>query len=242
MGSLKSEERITKTTEDESNPLPAAVPGRRRRFLTLALGLLILAVASGAAYNYYRLHRPTTEGEIAHIESLIVAGRDEEARALKISAQTRSRDVSALRLRVGRAFLHEGRIGPATALLSKVEGSLIKEENLAIAEYFLVEGDPFSATRFFEGAMRTGQPKTAALLGRYGEALALSGNGVGAVAAFREALAEDESRVRVRLNLAMTLSNLGRFDEAEVETMALLKIEPTNEKALSLLAALQARR
>ncbi len=241
MGNLKSEERITKASEDGSKLSVGETPGRRRRFLTVAIGLLALAGVLWAAYNYYLLHRETTEGEIAHIESLIVAGQDEEARALMVSAQTRSRNVSALRLRVGRAFLHEGKIGPATALLSKVEGSLIKEERLAIAEYFLVAGDAFSATRFFEGAMKTGQPRTASLLGRYGEALSLSGNGAGAVAAFREALAADDSRVRVRLNLAVTLANMGRFDEAKVETMALLKIEPRNEKALSLLAAIKAQ-
>jgi Flp pilus assembly protein TadD len=236
MGSLKTEERTTKTAEDGSTPRPPPPAPPRRRFLVIALGLLILLGA--AAYNYYRAHRETTEAEVVHIEALIAAGQNDEARALMVDAQIRSRNVDALRLRVGRAFLHEGQTGPATALLSKVGGSLIKEENLAIAEYFLVSGDPFSATRFFEAAMKTGLPKTASLLDRYGQALSLSANGEGAVAAFRECLALDASRVGARLNLAATLANLGRLDEARVEAMAVLQLEPANEKALSLMAVL----
>lgn len=238
MGSLKNEERITKTTEEGSRDRQGEAPRRRRPFLKATFGLVILFAALGLGYNYYRLHHETTEEEIARIESLIVAGKDEEARALMVSAQTRSRDVDALRLRIGRAFLREGRAGPATSLLSQVEGSLIKEERLAIAEYFLGAGDPFSAVRFFEAAMRTGVPRTASLLGRYGEAQSLSGNGDNAVAAFREALSMDDSRVRVRLNLALTLANMNRLGEARIETLAVLKSEPENEKARQLLAAL----
>ncbi|MBK5257014.1 MAG: tetratricopeptide repeat protein [Vicinamibacteria bacterium] len=232
---MKTEERITKTAGDGSETLAA---GKGRRFLKTGLGLGLLAAALGAGYNYYQLHHETTEGEIARIESLIVAGKDEEARALMISAQTRSLHLDALRLRIGRAFLREGRLGPATALLSKVEGSLIKEERLAIAEYFLGAGDPFSAVRFYEAAMRTGVPRGATLLGRYGEAQSLAGNAENAVAAFKEALSLDASRVRVRLNLAVTLANMNQFGEARAETLAVLKSEPENPKALQLLAAL----
>jgi Tfp pilus assembly protein PilF len=244
MGSLKPEERITKTSQDGSSPIPQSPPRSRRAFgyLKRLLVIAVLAGALGAGYNYYLLHRPTTEAEIVQIESLISAQKGDEARALMAGAQVRSKDVDAIRLRVGRAFLREGQIGPATALLSKVEGSLIKEERLAIAEYFLVSGDPFSASRFFEGAIKAGLPKTASLLGRYGESLSLAGNGEGAVAAFREALALDDSRLRVRLNLAVTLANVGRFEEAKTETLAVLKTEPTNTKALQLLAALSAAR
>lgn len=234
---MKTEERTTKTTEDGSAPRPTPPAPTGRRFLVIALGLLIL-LGAAAAYNYYRAHRETTEAEVVHIEALIAAGQNDEARALMVDAQIRSRNVDALRLRVGRAFLHEGQVGPATALLSKVGGSLIKEENLAIAEYFLVSGDPFSATRFFEAAMKAGLPKTASLLDRYGQALSLSANGEGAVAAFRECLALDASRVGARLNLAATLANLGRLDEARVEALAVLKLEPANQKALSLMAVL----
>ena len=231
MGSLKTEERITKTAEEPSAP-------RRGRALLLAIfGVLGLGVLA-YGINYYRLHRPTSEAEIAQIESLVVAGKGDEARALMVDAQVRSRDVNALRLRIGRAFLREGQIGPATALLSQEEGSLIKEERLAIAEYFLVAGDPFSAVRFYEAALRTGMPRTASLLGRYGEALALSANGAAAITAFKESLAMDESKVRVRLNLALTLANMGRLDESKIETLAVVKAEPGNEKALTLLKAL----
>jgi Flp pilus assembly protein TadD len=238
MGSLKTDERITKTTEDDPQGAAAEVPGRSRKRLKTALRALVLAIALGAGYNYYRLHHETTEEEIAQIETLIVAGKGEEARALMVSAQTRSRHLDALRLRIGRAFLREGRAGPATALLSQVESSLIKEERLAIAEYFLGAGDPFSAVRFYEAAMRTGMPRTASLLGRYGEAHLLSGNAENAVAAFQEALSLDGSRGRIRINLAVTLANLNRFGEARTEALAVLKIEPENEKAKQLLAAL----
>ena len=222
---MKTEERITKT-----RPLLRAA---------LRAGLLILLIGSLYwGYNYYRAHRPTSEAEIAQIESLITAGKSDEARALMVDAQIRSKDVNALRLRVGRAYLREGQIGPATALLSQVETSLIKEERLAVAEYFLVAGDPFSAARFFDAALKSGMPRTASLLGRYGEALALSANGEGAVAIFRESLAMDDSRTRVRLNLALTLANMNRRDEALVETQAVLKTEPENEKAQALLKAL----
>lgn len=209
----------------------------RRTLLRLLMAVLALAGLGAAAYYYYT-NRPTSEAETVGIEKLIVAGRIDEARQLMVGAQVRSRDVAALRLRVGRAYLREGHIGPATALLAQVEESLIKEERFAIAEYFLGNGDPFSSVLFFESAMKTGQPRSAALLGRYGEALSLSGNGDGAVAAFRESLAMDETRTRVRMNLAITLANLNRLDEARIETLAVLKSEPQNEKALQLLAAL----
>lgn len=201
------------------------------------MAVLTLAGLGAAAYYYYT-NRPTSEAEIADIEKLIVAGRIDEARQLMVGAQVRSKDVAALRLRIGRAYLREGHLGPATALLAQVEEALIKEERFAIAEYFLGAGDPFSAVRFFEAAMKTGQPRSAPLLGRYGEALSLSGNGEGAVAAFRESLAMDETRTRVRMNLAITLANLNRLDEARIETLEVLKSEPRNEKALQLLAAL----
>jgi len=201
------------------------------------MAALVLAGLGAAGYYYYS-NRPTSEAEIAGIEELIVAGRIDDARQLMVGAQVRSKDVAALRLRIGRAYLREGHIGPATALLAQVEPALIKEERFAIAEYFLGNGDPFSSVLFFEAAMKTGQPRSAALLGRYGEALSLSGNGDGAVAAFRESLAMDETRTRVRMSLAITLANLNRLDEARVETLAVLKSEPQNEKALQLLAAL----
>ena len=210
---------------------------RRRTLLRLLMAALALAGVGAGAFYYYA-NRPTSEAEIVAIEKLIVAGRIDEARQLMLGAQVRSKDVPALRLRIGRAYLREGFIGPATALLAQVEGALIKEERLAIAEYFLGAGDPFSAARFFVAAMKTGQPRSAPLLGRYGEALSLSGNGDGAVAAFRESLAMDETRTRVRMNLAITLANLNRLDEARIETLAVLKSEPQNEKALRLLAAL----
>jgi len=201
----------------------------------------VIGTLGFAGYQSY-VNRPTSEAEISHIESLIVAGTIDEARASMIVAQARSRDVSGLRLRIGRAYLREGRIGPATALLAQVEGALIKEERLAIAEYFLVSGDPFSAAKFFEAALRTGLPRTASLLGRYGEALALSANGDGAVSAFRESLILDASKTRVRMNLAMTLANLGRLDESKTETLGVLKLEPQNAKALELLRALSGPR
>jgi Flp pilus assembly protein TadD len=201
------------------------------------MAALALAALGAAAYYYYT-NRPTSEAEIAGIEKLIVAGRIDEARQLMVGAQVRSKDVAALRLRIGRAYLREGHIGPATALLAQVEPALIKEERFAVAEYFLGNGDPFSSVLFFEAAMKTGQPRSAPLLGRYGEALSLSGNGDGAVAAFRESLAMDETRTRVRLNLAITLANLNRLDEARIETLEVLKSEPQNEKAQQLLAAL----
>jgi Tfp pilus assembly protein PilF len=231
---LKPGERITKPMAEESLPSPARA-GRRTPFRLLAA--LLLAAAGGASY-YAWLNRPTSEAEITAIEKLIVDGRIDAARERMVGAQVRSKDVAALRLRVGRAYLREGHVGPATPLLAQVEPSLIKEERLAVAEYFLVAGDPFSAVLFFEAAMRTGQPRTAPLLGRYGEALSLSGNGEDAVAAFRESLAKDDSKARVRMNLAITLANLNRFAESRVETLAVLKSEPQNVKALQLLAAL----
>lgn len=217
------------------------VYSRRRTLLRVLMAMLALAGLGAGAYYYYS-NRPTTEAEVAAIEKLIVGGRIDEARQLMVGAQVRSKDVAALRLRIGRAYLREGHLGPATALLAQVEPALITEERFAIAEYFLGAGDPFSSVRFFEAALKTGQPRTATLLGRYGEALSLSGNGDGAVAAFRESLAQDETRTRVRMNLAITLANLNRLDEARIETLAVLKSEPQNEKAQQLLAALPTSR
>lgn len=229
---MKPEERITKTPED------APPKAGRRPYGRAFLLVLVAAFALAFAINSYLQNRPTTEAEIARIEALIVAGKSDEARALMVGAQTRSKDVNALRLRIGRSFLREGLIGPATALLSQVQGSLEKEERLAIAEYFLVAGDPFSAARFYEAAMKSGMPRTASLLGRYGEALALSANPEAAVQVFKESLQLDGTRPRVRLNLALTLANTSRPAEARIETLAVLKLEPENEKALGLLAAL----
>lgn len=238
MGSLKNEERITKTAEDGSEDRAGRTRRSPRASAKAALVLLSLAAAIGLGYNYYRLHHETTDDEIKQIESAIVAGNIDEARELMVSAQSRSHDLDPLRLRIGRAYLREGRLGPATSLLAQVEPALIKEERLAIAEYFLGAGDPFSAVRFYEAAMRTGTPRTAVLLGRYGEALSLSGNGESAVAAFRESLALDESQPRVRLNLALTLANLGRYSEARVEALAVLKAVPGETKAQQLVTAL----
>ncbi len=210
-----------------------------RRWRSVALSLALASGGLAIALHNFGLDDGSSEEEIANIEFLVDNRRNDEARARMVAAQTRARDVDALRLRIGRAFLHQGEVGPATALLSQVEGSLIKEERLAIAEYFLVAGDPFSATRFFEAAMKTGQARTASLLARYGEALSLSGNGAGAVAALRESLALAPERPRVLLNLAVTLANMGRFDEAKVEVLAVLKFEPGNEKARGLLKALE---
>lgn len=238
---MKTEERITKPGEAGSNQAPPPpIPKRHSRLKTALVPLGVIALMGALAWgvNYWWAHRPTSEAEIAAIESLISAGKSDEARALMVDAQVRSKDVAALRLRIGRAFLREGQIGPATALLSQVEGSLIKEERTALAEYFLVAGDPFSAARFYEAAMKTGMPRTASLLGRYGEALALSANPEGAVAAFRESLVLDDSKPRVRLNLALTLANMGRLDEAKTEALGVLKAEPGNDKAASLLQAL----
>lgn len=230
---MKTNERITKTSQDGSLPLPR----RPRRLLRVAFTLTGLVVVLGAAYSSYR-HRPTSEAEIAHIESLIARGDSAAARVLMVDAQARARNIDALRLRVGRAYLRQGAIGPATALLSKVEGALIAEERVVVAEYLLVQGDPFSAVSFYEAAMRTGMPKTAGLLGRYGEALSLSGNKEGAVAALRQALGMDASKLSTRLNLAVNLANLNRTEEARVEALTVLEVEPANQKALSLLAVL----
>ena len=230
---LKTDEAITKARGGR-------MPHAGRRLLPgILLAAFAILLAAGGAYQAY-LHRPTSEAEIAEIETLIKADRGEEARVLMRDAQPRSKDVDALRLRVGRAFLRHGDIGPATALLSQVEPALIKEERLAIAEYFLVKGDPFSAVRFYEAALKTGMPRTASLLGRYGEALALSANGDGAVEAFRESIALDPARASVRVNLAITLANLNRRPEARIEAEAVRKIDPSNDKAIALLTALGA--
>ena len=210
-----------------------------RRWRSVALGLALVGGGLAVTLHNFGLDDGSSEEEIAKLEFLVDNRRNDEARAQMVEAQVRVRDVEALRLRIGRAFLHQGEVGPATALLSQVEGSLIKEERLAIAEYFLVAGDPFSATRFFEAAMKTGQPRTASLLARYGEALSLAGNGEAAVAAFRESLALASERPRVLLNLAVTLANMNRLDEARVEVLAVLKLEPGNEKAKGLLQAIE---
>jgi predicted Zn-dependent protease len=224
---LKTDERITKG--------PAARIARP--WLRPILALLALSLIAALGYWAYR-NRPTSEAEIVAIETLIKNDQGDEARGLTRDALIRSKEPDALKLRLGRAYLRHGNVGPATALLAQVEPVLIKEERLAMAEYFLVQGDPFSAVRFYEAALRTGIPRTASLLGRYGEALALSANGEGAVAAFREALTLDVSRDAVRVNLAVTLANLGRLDEARSEVLRVLKTDPANEKAVKLLTAL----
>jgi len=214
---------------------------RRRRLYPMLLGAALIALGFGVATFNTGLDDGSAEEEAAMIEFLIDNGRNDEARARMVGAQTRSHNVDGLRLRIGRAFLHQGVIGPATALLSKVEGSLIKEERLAIAEYFLVAGDPFSAVRFFELSMQAGQERKASLLERYAEALSLSGNGDAAVAAFRESLALEPQRSRARLNLAVTLANMNRFEEAKKEALVVVKEDPTNAKAVGLLEALRDR-
>ncbi len=108
---MKTEERITKPSPDGS---PQGQPRSPRRWLKAALIVVVLAMVLGASYSYYR-NRPTSETEIARIESLIVAGKEEEALSLMTGAQVRAADVDALRLRIGRVYLRQGLVGPATA-------------------------------------------------------------------------------------------------------------------------------
>lgn len=229
---LKPAERITKRSEAGSR-------GSRRT--RAVLGLLTLAAIIGASYAWYR-QRPVTEAQIARIENAIRANRVDEALALMTDALARARDPDALRLRIGRAYLREGRMGPAAAQLSRVEPLLITEERLAVAEYLLVQGDPFNSSRFFEGALRSGATRSPGLLARYGEALSLASNGEAAVTILREALTLDPSRTSVRLNLAITLANLGRLAEAARELQVVQKSEPGNPRALALAQALSAPR
>ena len=221
---MKTDERITKATD-----------GRRGRAIAIAM---MVAVAAYAGYGLYK-NRPTSESEIEQIETLVKADRIDDAILRMREAQERSKDKDGLRLRIGRAYLRQGRIGPAAALLSQVEPQLIKEERLAIAEYFVVQGDPFSAARFYESALQAGQERSASLLGRYGEALALSARPEDAVRLFKEALAKDPMRAGTRLNLAITLVNLGRTEEGRTEASLVLKTDPRNEKAIKLLKGLR---
>ena len=66
---MKTEERITKPAEDGSNSMPEPPIRKSHSSLKTALGLLILMGALAYGYNYWRIHRPTSEAEVAKIES-----------------------------------------------------------------------------------------------------------------------------------------------------------------------------
>lgn len=205
----------------------------------LVLPLAAAALSLLVVLHDFRLNDGRAEEALSHIEFLIDNRRVEEAIEKTAYAEKKARDPEAFRLRLGRAYLRQGYIGPAAAQLSRTEGTaLINEEKLVIAEYFLVSGDPFSASRFFEAAMLSGQPRTAGLLGRYGEALALAGNADAAIHALQESVRLDPSRPRVLLNLAVTLANSSRFQEARDMARASLALDPQSDKAQALLRAL----
>jgi tetratricopeptide (TPR) repeat protein len=211
---------------------------RTRRLSEAVPPLVAAALSLPVVLHDFRLNDGSAEEALAHIEFLIDNRRVEEAIEKTTRAEQKATDLQAFRLRLGRAYLRQGHVGPAAAQLSRTEAGLINEEKLVIAEYFLVSGDPFSASRFFEAALLSGQPRTAGLLGRYGEALALAGNTEAAIAALQESVRLDPARPRVLLNLAVTLANSNRFTEAREMTRASLDLDPKNEKAQALLRAL----
>ena len=213
---------------------------KARRLRELVPPLVAAALSLLVVLHDFRVNDGSSEEALAHIEFLIDNRRVEEAIEKTAHAEKKVSDLQPFRLRVGRAYLRQGYIGPAVAQLSKTEAGLMTEERLVIAEYFLVSGDPFSASRFFEAAMVSGQPRTAGLLGRYGEALALAGNGEAAINVLKESVALDPSRPRVLLNLAVTLANSGRVEEARQRVRASLALDPENAKAQALLRALDA--
>ena len=238
MGNLKHGEIITKAQEPDAYRPPRR-RGRKARLFVLVLvaGALVFAIAR---YDF----RPASvrlEEQAAKVEALIAAGRGEDARAVTPELMARFPKPDDLKLRLGRAYLHHGDVGPAVALLSAVEPRLMPEERLAVAEYFLVSGDPFSASRFFEAASKD-LKSSPQLLARHAEALALSGQGERAAELFARSVIADPRVARTHLNLAMTLANLGRFDEASKEAAAALELEPGNEKARELLRALKTAR
>ncbi len=236
MGSLKTDETTTKAKEAGPQQAPR---GRTRKALLFLLAVLGTALVVGIVRYDFRPESVKLEAQTVAVEALIAAGNGEAARALTPDLVARSPKPDDLRLRLGRAYLRHGDAGPAVALLSVVEPRLIPEERLAIAEYFLVSGDPFSASRFFEAAAKDLKP-TPQLLARHAESLALSGQGERAAELFAKSVAADPRVVRTHLNLAMTLANIGRLGESAKEAEAVLKLEPANAKAMDLLRALKA--
>ena len=231
-----------KTEETTTKAAGAALPspkGHRGRNVRWALLLLAGAALSIAVIRHdFRPEPVKLEEQTLAVEALIAAGKGEEARAVTPDLLQRSPKPDDLRLRLGRAYLRHGDPGPATALLAVVEPRLIPEERLTIAEYFLVSGDPFSASKFFDAASKDLKP-TPQLLARHAESLALSGQGERAADLFARSVSADPMVLRTRLNLATTLANLGRLDESRKQAEAVLKINPDNPKALELLTALK---
>lgn len=222
------------------------VLGRRAYHATLT-GCVWGALLAGAFTTSCKASPPppvveapkAARDESPAILKLIDEGRADEASARALLAESQGGLDDGARLRVGRAFLSKGEAKKAAPVLKRVRAQLSTEETLVLAEVFAVTGDAGTAAQCFEDALNRGAKRSAGLLSRYAEVLAAQGETDKAVQALRESLALDPTSTRTLLHLATALVNLRRIDEAKEEAHKILKQDPKNREAASLLDGLR---
>jgi tetratricopeptide (TPR) repeat protein len=196
---------------------------------------------AGAAEELVALHRAQPQdlratllladcrlrlGELGRVEELLrpVVDADPENRA-------------ALYL-LGMALLSDGRVEEGQPLVDR----LLRGDESAEAHYLLgwmafSAGDAAKAVRELARALEL-NPGLPSLRSHYGRALLYTGDVDGAIAAFRDALAESPNDFDANYTLAGILANRRQLDEARPHAERAVRLHPRSEMARALVAGL----
>lgn len=128
----------------------------------------------------------------------------------------------------------------ALALVMRMEASHIRSANLFHLKGLIFRrlGRVQDACHALETAV-TLAPADPQIANNLGNAMGAAGNGKGAVAAYRRALALALDFVDARLNLAITLHRLGDFAQARTQFQTLARHKPATARFWNALAALE---
>ena len=139
---------------------------------------------------------------------------------------------------LGMALLSDGRVEEGQPLVDR----LLRGEDSAEAHYLLgwmafSAGDAAKAVRELARALEL-NPKLPSLRSHYGRALLYTGDVDGAIAAFREALAESPNDFDANYTLAGILANRRQLEEARPHAERAVLLHPRSEMARALVAGL----
>jgi tetratricopeptide (TPR) repeat protein len=139
---------------------------------------------------------------------------------------------------LGMALLSDGRVEEGQPLVDR----LLRGEGSAEAHYLLgwmafSAGDAAKAVRELGRALEL-DPKLPSLRSHYGRALLYTGDVDGAIAAFREALAESPNDFDASYTLAGILANRRQLEEARPHAERAVRLHPGSEMARALVAGL----
>jgi tetratricopeptide (TPR) repeat protein len=139
---------------------------------------------------------------------------------------------------LGMALLSDGRVEEGQPLVDR----LLRGEDSAEAHYLLgwmafSAGDAAKAVRELGRALEL-DPKLPSLRSHYGRALLYTGDVDGAIAAFREALAESPNDFDASYTLAGILANRRQLEEARPHAERAVRLHPGSEMARALVAGL----